>query len=224
MRKQVSEKTLELNISAELLQVIRNFPGCDKAFWIGMKQDQEARSGIDELLQNVPRGYHIGLQFKSPKALPPNIPPYRFTINDRQHSNLLRLAQRKPQSVYYIFPHFNTLSHIRASSPMLLAGTWAVRVFDLSSLPASTNSAGTHTVVSEDGRISVHSDPIQVSALDPKTMLNEIYGNRDNWDERLLGHEAIKNWIGDLYRILDRNTYALGQLLRRFSTICVGRE
>jgi hypothetical protein len=37
-RVHVSEKTLELNVAAELLAWIRTLPGCEKAFWIGIKQ------------------------------------------------------------------------------------------------------------------------------------------------------------------------------------------
>ena len=55
----VSEKTLELNICAEILQNIRQIRGCDRAFWIGMKQDQEAGLGLDELINNVPAGMHL---------------------------------------------------------------------------------------------------------------------------------------------------------------------
>ncbi len=32
-----------------------------------MKQQQEARNGIDDLLANVPKGRHLALQFKAPR-------------------------------------------------------------------------------------------------------------------------------------------------------------
>jgi len=72
----VSEKTLELNIGAEILQLIRQKHGCHCAFWIGMKQDQEAGNGIDELISNVPSGMHLALQFKAP----PVFAPKRYAI------------------------------------------------------------------------------------------------------------------------------------------------
>ena len=46
----VSETTLELNIASEVLTTVRQIPGCNGAFWIGMKQLQELTNGIDELL------------------------------------------------------------------------------------------------------------------------------------------------------------------------------
>jgi hypothetical protein len=88
----VSEKTLELNICAEVLEVIRRTPGCGRGFWIGMKQDQEARLGVDELIHNIPAGMHLAFQFKAPRSEPRDHILYRFTINDRQNDNLLRLA------------------------------------------------------------------------------------------------------------------------------------
>ena len=34
----VSEKTLEVNIASEVLTTVRQIPGCNGTFWIGMKQ------------------------------------------------------------------------------------------------------------------------------------------------------------------------------------------
>ena len=67
----ISEKTLELNVTAELLGVIRQMPGCQSAYWIGMKQQQEARLGTDEVLANLPVGSYLALQFKAPARNPP---------------------------------------------------------------------------------------------------------------------------------------------------------
>lgn len=142
----VSEKTLELNICAEVLYVIRQIPGCHGGFWIGMKQQQEARLGIDELIRNIPAGMHLALQFKAPRSEPRDQIPYRFTINDKQNNNLLRLASSRPEAVYYIFPHYNTFTKMHSDSPTLLRDTWLLRVDDLRGLSNSANKLGTHMV------------------------------------------------------------------------------
>ena len=88
-RRVVSEKTLELNVTAEILQVVRAVLGCEGAYWIGMKQSQENTNGIDELIANAKPGFHLVLQFKSAWAEPKG-PNYRFSVSDDQLSNLKR--------------------------------------------------------------------------------------------------------------------------------------
>src|SRR2546423_635487 len=98
----VSEKTLELNICAWVLSTLRGQPGCERAFWIGLKQRQEQRYGLDELVSALPPGRHLGLQFKAPRRLPPNSEPYRYPINARQNEALLRLSAMGSDSVFYV--------------------------------------------------------------------------------------------------------------------------
>jgi len=93
------ERTLELDICAEVLSLIRSLPNSQAAFWIGMKQDQEARNGLDELISNLPAGLPLALQFKAPKSRQPNQVPHRLTVNGRQNGNLLRLAARRPDAL-----------------------------------------------------------------------------------------------------------------------------
>jgi hypothetical protein len=221
MKRQVSEKTLELNIAAELLGAIRGLPNCGGAFWIGMKQDQEAKLGIDELIHNVPHGYHLALQFKSPKPTPKDATPYRFTINDRQNNNLLRLAQSRPDAVYYVLPHYNTLSRIRASSPWLVGDTWSIRVYDLNGLSPSSRNDGSHTVDSYGGSARVNSQPFDVKTTEIKALLGDILREPDYFPRKLFDHKALKDWIETTYVEAKRNPYVVGHLFRGFSTICL---
>lgn len=109
---------------------------------MGLKQDQEARWGMDELVKNVPRGLHLALQFKSPKPTPLDSQPYAFTINDQQNRRLLRLGRVRPNGVYYVFPHYNTLSRLGNDSPILLNDTWFLRVVDLTGLQQASVGLG----------------------------------------------------------------------------------
>ena len=223
MRRQVSEKTLELNIAAEFLGIIRGFRGCANAFWMGMKQDQEAKTGIDELIQNVPRGFHLALQFKSPYPAPKDSAPYKFTINDFQNNNLLRLARTRPDAVYYILPHYNTLTTLRASAPNLLGDTWALKVSDLNHLPPSTNGQGTHGVTSYGGRAAVKSETVTVKTINGKNLLDNLIGTQIHTQDRpLLTHEDLKGWLKSILSEIDVTRSTIGQLFRGFSTICIG--
>jgi hypothetical protein len=62
----VSEKTLELNVTAEILQTVRQWTGFERVFWIGMKQYQERVLGVDEVLKNLPPGHLKGTQTPDP--------------------------------------------------------------------------------------------------------------------------------------------------------------
>jgi hypothetical protein len=217
----VSEKTLELNIGAEILQLIRQKHGCHCAFWIGMKQDQEAGNGIDELISNVPSGMHLALQFKAPRSLPRNATPYRFTINDRQNNNLLRLATIRQNAVFYVLPHYNTFTKMRSDSPALLTDTWLLRTWDLHNLPPSGNRFGTHTVASTPPLALVHSEPYPADISNAGKVIDSLFADGKNLESVLLNHTVIKNW---LRKIIDEgagNKRAIGQRLRGFSTFCI---
>ena len=151
MIREVSEKTLEINVCAEILADIRARPGCRAAYWIGMKQDQESRNGLDELLRNAP-GFHLMLQFKSPAADPPDTLPYSFGLSGRQLSCLRRLAALHPGAVHYVFPFFNTLRTLQAALPNLLSDTWF--------LPVARMPPGTrHRAECTPGTAVIYSEP-----------------------------------------------------------------
>lgn len=218
----LSEKTLELNICAEILQVIRQMSGCHGAFWIGMKQQQEARLGIDELIQNIPTGMHLALQFKVPKSEPRNQIPYRFTINDRQNNNLLRLAGNRPDAVYYIFPQYNTFTKMRSDSPHLLQDTWLLRVEDLRGLPNSSKRLGTHAVETAPASAVVNSDAMQLKVIKANELLERIFsGVYAALQEVLISHTLIREWLGYIIEEAQGDKRTVGQRLRGFSTFFI---
>jgi len=216
----VSEKTLEMNICAEFLPLIRSFPGCQKSFWIGMKQRQEARNGLDELISNVPSGFHLMLQFKAPKS--PSLVPkgFEFTLNDEQLRHLVRLANRRPEAVHYVLPHYNRFRSIRQDSPCLLQQTYLLPVEQLKGLAASSNKQGTHKVITEPPKAAIYSDPVEVELLSPGRMFQAILDT--NMRERsLLTHEELRTWLREMFEQEKGNARAIGQRLRGLGTICV---
>ena len=202
---------MELNICAEVLHVIRQIPGCNRAFWIGMKQDQEARLGIDELIQNVPTGMHLALQFKAPRSEPRDQVPYIFTINDRQNNNLLRLAGYRPQAVYYIFPQYNSFTKMRIDSPNLLRDAWLLKVNDLQGLPASTNKQGTHVVRTNPPIAIVRSEPIEKDITSAVEAIRGILRESSfSLESILISHTTLKEWLGYLIDEANGNKFVVG--------------
>ncbi len=216
----VSEKTLEVNICSELLGRIRDLPGCRRAFWISMKQRQEALNGIDELIHNVRTGVHLALQFKAPRSWPPNGKPFYFTINERQHGHLHRLATTRPKAVHYVFPHYNTFASMRRVSPALLSQTYFLSVANLGRLPPSSNKRGTHTVESRPPAAFVYSDPVEAELVPAAEVVQGLLGDGPN--DALLDHEQLKDWLLGLFEEEDYNPWVIGQRLRGFGTVCVG--
>lgn len=122
-RKQVSEKSLELNVCAEMLQCLRKKPGHRKALWVGLTQREERQEGLDEKIRNSP-GVALMLQFKSPWATSYGNDLYQFSINKKQHEALERL--QCPTSVYYVFPLYRKWCKVDKYAPLLLNDTWLV--------------------------------------------------------------------------------------------------
>jgi hypothetical protein len=110
-----------------MLTTIRQWSGCEHAFRLGIKQFEEASSGLDELLTGLPQGKFLGVQFKSPYPSRPDINPYRYSINELQHSNLMSLSSGG-RAVYYVFPNFNTVARLASAAPNLLMHTYIVPV------------------------------------------------------------------------------------------------
>ena len=162
--KEVSEKSLELNVCAELLQLIRSWPGCDRALWLGLTQAQERRKGIDELIHNVGHGFALMLQFKAPWRTSVADDLYKFSVNERQHEALEQLAIDHPNAVHYVLPLYSTWVKANQHAPDLAQDTWLARV---SSMPlalltsASTPASGRHRLelerINSRMRVTVHS-------------------------------------------------------------------
>ena len=179
-RKEVSEKSLELNVCAELLQYIRSWPGCDRALWFGLTQAQERQEGIDARIRNAGPGVSIMLQFKAPWATSLEDRLYKFSINEQQHEALEALAGKNPQAVHYVFPLFSTWGKADQHAPDLANDTWLVPVpsIPLANLTAlSTPSTGLHRVevvpTSSWVTVTVHSPEVIGDAINAKSLFSQ---------------------------------------------------
>jgi len=128
----ISEKSLELNITENLLRVTRNY--FSRAFAYGFTLRQEARVGLDVSINLPYQSKIFCFQFKRPVS---HNPPYlyRFLINNNitrdQHLKLylvsivLHHIFRK-DIVFYSFPCFSSTYQLAHFSPNFLSQTFFV--------------------------------------------------------------------------------------------------
>lgn len=126
----VSEKSLELNVGAEILDLMRNNLGMQKAYLRGLTQHEENPEGVDFYIHLDPTTRVYAFQFKAPKGRLEDA-PYRYTLKKDQHSALFSLAQ-SPGGVFYVFPFYVTPAKLHQDVPHLAQNTW---LLDINSTP-----------------------------------------------------------------------------------------
>ena len=119
----VSEKSLELNVGAELLALLRGPWKMPKAYLRGLTQREEHQEGVDFFVQQSPTTRIFAFQFKAPKGRHEG-EPYRFTIQSKQHEKLSELAGNSLGNVFYVLPFFVSPAKLQDDVPNLLADTW----------------------------------------------------------------------------------------------------
>ena len=124
----VSEKSLELNVGAELLDMLRWRLGMHTAYLRGLTQREESREGVDFFAELSPATRIFAFQFKAPKGQWGDILPYRFTIQRHQHTALSSLASNWPEAVHYVLPFYVRPAKLRYEVPHLLWDTWLLPV------------------------------------------------------------------------------------------------
>lgn len=204
--KEVSEKSLELNICAELLYHIRTWPGCNKALWYGLTQKQERRTGLDELIRNVGPGDVFMLQFKAPWRSSLEDDLYKFSINEEQHFALEQVANNHPRAVFYVFPLYISWNKADHHVPNLAQDTWLLQVASVpfsSISTAPSPSKRRHTVDVErngaQGTATVHSPEITsdvVNAMNYFTDSDRVQSSDSSSDGIPSGpfQEWVQNW------------------------------
>jgi hypothetical protein len=123
----VSEKSLELNVAAELLLWLRYFWGMQKTYLRGLTQREESQEGVDFFVQLDPATRLFAYQFKAPKGKVDAV-PYRYTLRKEQHELLFSLSQLAPSSVFYVLPFYVAPAKLQQKIPDLLEDTWFLDV------------------------------------------------------------------------------------------------
>lgn len=123
----ISEKSLELNVGAELLNCLRGPWGMPKAYLQGLAQREEKQQGVDFFAQLDPATRIFAFQFKAPKGSV-DWPPYKFTLQREQHARLHALAQASKNGVFYVLPFYASHPKLQHDVPKLLRDTWFLPV------------------------------------------------------------------------------------------------
>lgn len=127
----VSEKSLELNIGAEVLDLLRNRLGMRKAYLRGLTQAEEKQEGVDFFAQLSNSARIFAFQFKAPRGRV-EASPYRYTLVREQHDALYQLAYCNRDSVFYVFPFYVTTIKLQQDVPCLGQDSW---LLDIANVP-----------------------------------------------------------------------------------------
>lgn len=119
----VSEKSLELNVGAELLMIFRCVCRMPRTYLRGLTQREESQEGVDFFAQLHPSVRLFAFQFKAPLRGRER-QPYKYKLKRDQHELLFNLAQMRPMSVFYVFPFFITEGKLQRYVPLLMRDTW----------------------------------------------------------------------------------------------------
>lgn len=200
----VSEKSLELNVGAELLNVLRRRWGMRKAYLRGLTQREEHQEGVDFFAEMPSSTRIFAFQFKAPKGQRGDRTPYRFTIQRQQHDKLFALASRWPDSVYYVLPFYVLPAKLQRDVPHLLQDTWFLPV---EPMPGSKlfGPYQTKTVHCQRGVASVNPDYGLRTAVEmelgreagiPVRRFAEWYADlHDRRDEMVRGSPRRSRWL-----------------------------
>ena len=150
----VSEKSLELNVGAELLALLRGPWRMPKAYLRGLTQREESQEGTDFFVQLPPGTRIFAFQFKAPTG-PQEGEPYKFRIQRHQHRKLSALAGESTGNVFYVLPYYLLPAKLQSDVPNLLSDTWFLPVGSM----RGTDPFGTKkskTVRCEQGRAYIN--------------------------------------------------------------------
>lgn len=197
----VSEKSLELNVGAELLLLLRWQWGMPRAYLRGLTQQEESQEGVDFFAQLPPGTRIFAFQFKAPKGRREG-EPYRFTIQRRQHEMLSQLAIGSTGNVFYVLPYYVLPAKLQRYVPCLLRNTWFLPVGSMQGKdPFGTYE--TRTLTCKRGLASINPDyelrgagELEPGGGIPAGMFAEWYANmkgrREGWKST---HERRDPWL-----------------------------
>jgi hypothetical protein len=150
----LSEKTLELNICAQVSSHLR---GRAKPFWFGLTQKQEAKAGFDACTKL--NGRLLIFQFKASNNVLKN-GDRKFLAPHYQMSALSRVAGSMARSVFYAFPLVGNTLEIKDGTLRL---------------------NGCHNIYVRKGSATIHSDPVETSLLSMKEFVSEGFPGSDGF-------------------------------------------
>lgn len=211
----MSEKSLELNVGAELLSQLRGPLNMPKAYLRGLTQREEKRAGVDFFARLPDTTRILAFQFKAPIGSSDSL-PYRFTLNRDQHTSLHNLALQYPRAVYYVFPFYVATHKLVQDVPDLARDTWLLSV---APLDAPTVFAGQKTKRVQCYRGSVIVNPEYETKNLSELTLSQEYGIQPSrfaeWYRTLRRHDQ---------KLVDRSSRMSPQIVRGLRVMIIGQH
>ena len=126
--KNTSEKTVEINVLHELISCLEN--GLKKSITaFAPTQLEEKELGFDEIIDGLPPGRILALQFKRPQEHSTGVDFAKFSINSDQLRTLLQKFPHTGQA-FYVFSSFPTTEEFVRERKQLMQRTVAVDIHD----------------------------------------------------------------------------------------------
>ena len=159
----VPEKTLELNVGAELLTRLRGPMGMSQSYLRGLTQLEESQYGVDFFARLPDTSRVFAFQFKAPKRAQ-DYPPYTFLLRRDQHEMLYDLSQQYPDAVHYVLPFYVGIGKLEHDVPNLSRDTWLLPASAFDAIALFANQA-TKTIKCSSGiaRFNPSSEMVNLS-------------------------------------------------------------
>ena len=187
----LSEKTLELNICA---QISAHLKGRCNIFWFGLTQKQEAKAGFDACVKL--NGRLLIFQFKASNKVLKNSGDRKFLAPHRQLSALHTRARHTTRSVFYALPLVGNTSEMKAN-PDMLSNTWLLDVAGLGKLGAPTKADGSprrngcHNLYARPGSVTIHSDVVKAPLLNASEFVSGGFQGADGFQWQFENNQSL---------------------------------
>lgn len=159
----ISEKTVELNICAQINQNLRR-----RILWFGLTQAQEAISGFDAATRLG--GRILLFQFKASNITMTRTGARRFRLEHHQLQTLINRVNRYRRSVFYVFPLIGDTLELQRTNGDFYNNTWLLDVANLPNPfpPPTTNTNPPRPRLDQKHyadvippTVTIHSDPVE---------------------------------------------------------------
>ena len=174
----VSEKTLEINICAQIHSALSPHMNL---LWFGLTQRQEARMGFDACTRVG--GRLLVFQFKASNHRLQS-GARKFQLSHAQLRALHRLAGHATRSVFYAFPLVGSTQEL-LNHRDLLDVTWLLDVSRLPALSAPTKAngmlrrSGRHNAYVVPPIVTIRSDPVELPLIRMRDLVTNSFRGTD---------------------------------------------
>jgi len=187
----LSEKTIELNICAQISQNLRK-----RILWFGLTQAQEAISGFDAATRL--NGRILLFQFKASNVTMVRTGARRFQLEHQQLQALINRTNGYRRSVFYVFPLIGDTLELHRFNGDFYNNSL---LLDVSTLPNPFPRPTTNTIPPRlranqkhyadvvPPMVTIHSDPVEVKVESLKNVIESNFAGADGINSLIFDNE-----------------------------------